>query len=66
MRRPTDPNDPKDKARDKDESPPGGRARERLDLFNRQRGLPTDGTDTKKDDAKEAPETPPKTKRTED
>jgi hypothetical protein len=40
MRRPKDSKNPKSGGDDK--SPPGGRARDRLDQFNRQRGLPTD------------------------
>jgi hypothetical protein len=44
MKRPKDPND-KDKAGD-EQSPPGGRARERVDMFNRQRGIPADSGST--------------------
>ena len=62
MKRPKNPDDPKDKPGE-DKSPPGGRARERVDLFNRQRGLPTEsGEESGKDDADEAPDTPPKNK----
>ena len=40
MRRPKDPDNPR--SGDDKAAPPGGRARERLDQFNRQRGLPAD------------------------
>ena len=40
MRRPKDPDSSKPDSDEK--APPGGRARERLDQFNRQRGLPTE------------------------
>jgi hypothetical protein len=40
MRRPKKPGQP-DKAGRADETPPGGRARKRLEQFNRQRGLST-------------------------
>jgi hypothetical protein len=43
MRRPPDPDAPKDKAPDDEQPAHGGRARKRVDLFNRQRGISTDG-----------------------
>jgi len=65
MRRPKDPKDPK--ITDAEEPKPGGHARDRLDLFNRQRGLPTDpAPSTPKDETEDAGRGPPKTKRTQD
>ena len=58
MRRPKDPNDSKTKTGD-EQSPPGGRARERVDMFNRQRGIPPDaGSTTEQDDAADSKEPP--------
>ena len=48
MRRPKDSKNPKSGDGD-DKSPPGGRARERLDQFNRQRELPEDSPTSEKD-----------------
>lgn len=64
MRRPKDPKDPK--GTEAEEPKPGGHARDRLDLFNRQRGLPTDrAPSATKDEKDDSAESPPKTKRTE-
>ena len=58
MRRPKDPDSSKPDS-DDGKAPPGGRARERLDQFNRQRGLPTEpgpsNEDKGVDDAKRPP-----------
>jgi hypothetical protein len=56
MRRPKDSKNP---AGSGSEPPrPGGRARERLDQFNRQRGLPADSAPTTTDDAQKPPGRP--------
>jgi len=62
MRRPNDPKEPKDPKSADDEQPkPGGHARDRMDLFNRQRGLPTDpdAGDRESGDDKAAPKGKP-------
>jgi hypothetical protein len=59
MRRPKDAKNPK--SGDDDKSRPGGRARERLDQFNRQRGLPTDSV-PKEDPANDTQKPPGKSK----
>lgn len=63
MRRPNDPKDPKSTGEDK--PTPGGHARDRLDLFNKQRGLPTDADPGGKK-VEGADEAPPKSKKTDD
>ena len=64
MRRPDDPKDPEEN--DARQPTPGGRARERLDLFNRQRGIPTDSDVPGKKPDPDTGEKTPKSKRTED
>ena len=58
MRRPKDPNNPQS-GDGEPPSKPGGRARERLDQFNRQRGLPTDADSTAQDDDSKQTQKPP-------
>ena len=45
MRGPKD-SDPKDKKDSENPPPPGGHARKRVEQFNRQRGIPSDTTDS--------------------
>jgi len=61
MRRPSDPKDPK--GTDEEQPPSGGHARDRMDLFNKQRGLPTDSDPAGKKPEPDADATPPKGKR---
>jgi len=63
MRRPNDPKDPK--GTDEEKPKPGGHARDRMDLFNKQRGLPTDAAPPGKN-VEEADKAPPKSKKTDD
>jgi hypothetical protein len=58
MRRTKDPNDPKS-GDGEPPSKPGGRARERLDQFNRQRGLPTDSDSKPKENDSNDTQKPP-------
>jgi hypothetical protein len=53
MRRPKDSKHPKSGGGDA-KTPPGGRARERLDQFNRQRGLPDDSKASEEDESGDA------------